>query len=41
MKIKFGSDDDLSQNKTIEISNLKIVFRDAFHENNKCDLQVF
>ena len=32
MKIKFNSDDELPLNKTIEIPNLIIVVRAAFHE---------
>ena len=41
MKIKFNSDDELPLNKTIEIHNVTIVVRAAFHENNKFYPQVF
>ena len=34
-------DDELPLNKTIEISNMIIVVRAVFHENNKYDLQIF
>ena len=39
MKINFDSDDDLSLNKTIEISLVKIFA--AFYENNRCHPQMF
>ena len=39
MKINFDSDDDLSLNKTIEISLVKIFA--AFYENNRCHSQMF
>ena len=35
MKIKFNLDDELPLNKTIEISNMTIVVRAIFLENNK------
>ena len=35
MKIKFNLDDELPLNKTIEISNMAIVVRAIFLENNK------
>ena len=41
MKIKFKSDEELLLNKMMEISNMTVVVRDAFHENNKCYPQVF
>ena len=41
MKIKFGSDDDLSLNKTIEVHNVIILVRAGFQENNKSYRQVF
>ena len=41
VKIKFISDDELSVNKVIEISNMIIVVRDVFHENKINYLQVF
>ena len=34
-------DDELPLNKTIEISNMIIVVRAVFHENNKYYLQIF
>ena len=34
MKIKFNLDDELPLNKTIELPNMIIVLRSAFHENN-------
>ena len=41
MKIKSNSDDELPLNKTIEISQMIIVVRAVFHENNKYYPQVF
>ena len=41
MKIKFNSDDKLPLNKMIQIFTMTIVFRAAFHENNKYYPQVF
>ena len=35
IKIKFNSDDELSLNKTIEVSSMTTNVRAAFHENNK------
>ena len=35
MKIKFYSDDDLPQNKTLAPRNMMIVVRAVFHEDNK------
>ena len=35
MKTKFNSHDELPLNKKIELPIIKIVVRDAFHENNK------
>ena len=40
MKIKFNSDDELPQNKAIEI-HATIVARAVFHENTKYYPQVF
>ena len=34
-KIKFNSNDELPQNKSIEIPTMKTVVRAVFHENNK------
>ena len=41
LKIKFGSDDILPLNKTIEIPIVTIVVRAVFYENNKCYPPVF
>ena len=41
MKIKFNLDDELSLNKTTEISTMTIVVRAIFYENNKYYPQVF
>ena len=41
MKIKFNLDNEIPQNKTIEIPNMIIVVRAAFHENNKYYRQTF
>ena len=41
MKMKFGSNDDLPLNKTIEICNVTIVVRTVFYENNKYYPQAF
>ena len=41
MKMKFHLDNELTLNKTIEIPNMIIVVRAAFHENNKYYPQVF
>ena len=41
MKIKFNSDDDLPLKKTLEIRNMIIVARAAFHEDNKNYSHVF
>ena len=43
MKIKFNSDDELPQNKTIEIPSMIIVLRAVFYEKktNKYYPQVF
>ena len=41
MKIKFKSDDELPQNKTIEIFTMAIVVGAVFHENIKYYPQVF
>ena len=41
MKIKFNSDDNLPQNKTLELHNMIIPFRAVFHENNQSDPQIF
>ena len=35
MKTKFNSHDELPLNKKIKLPIIKIVVRDAFHENNK------
>ena len=35
MKIKLNLDDELPQNKTIEIPGMIIVVRTVFHENKK------
>ena len=40
MKIKFNADDDLPQNKTLELHNMKIVVRAVFQEDNKYHPQV-
>ena len=40
-KIKFGSDDELSLSKAVEISTMTIVVRAVFLENNKYYPQVF
>ena len=40
-KVKFNSDDELPQNKTIEIPSMIIAVRAVFHENNKYYPQVF
>lgn len=34
-KIKFDSDDCLPQKKTLELRNIIIVLRSAFHDGNK------
>ena len=34
MKIKFNSDDDLSSQKILELCEIIIVLRSAFHEDN-------
>ena len=39
--MKFHLDNELTLNKTIEIPNMIIVVRAAFHENNKYYPQVF
>ena len=36
MKIKFGSDDELPLNNTIEIPTMTIIVRVVFYENNNC-----
>ena len=41
MKIKFGSDDNLPLNKTIEIPIMTIAFIAILHENNKYYPQFF
>ena len=41
MKIKFNSDHELPLNKWYKFKCMKIVFRAAFHENNKYYPQVF
>ena len=41
MKIKFNLDDELPQNKMVEIPSMVIVVRAVFHENNKYYPQVF
>ena len=41
MKIKFNSDDELHQRKTIEVPSMIIVVRDNFHKNNKYYTKVF
>ena len=41
MNIKFGSDDILPLNKTIEVPITTIVVRAVFHENNKFYPYVF
>ena len=41
IKIKFGSDDELPLNKTIEIPTITTVVRAIFLENNKYYPQVF
>ena len=41
VKLKFGSDDELPLNKTIEIPIIAIVVRAIFLENNKYYPQVF
>ena len=35
MEIKFNLDDELTLNKTIDISSMIIIVRAVFHENNK------
>ena len=35
MKIKFNSDDELPQNKMMEITSMILVARAFFYENNK------
>ena len=40
MKIKLDSNDNLSLNKTIQISIATIIVRAVFHENNKYYPQV-
>ena len=35
MKIKFNYNDDLPQDKTLEICSIIIAVRAVFHENNK------
>ena len=35
MKMKFNLDDELTLNKTIEISSMIIIVMAVFHENNK------
>ena len=41
LKIKFTSDKELPQNKTIEIHTITIVTRTIFYESDKYYLQVF
>ena len=41
VKIKFISDDELPQNKTIQIPSTTILVRAVFHGNNKYYPQVF
>ena len=41
MNIKFNSNDDLALKKTLELHNMVIVLRSAFHESDKYYLQVF
>ena len=41
MKIKFNSDDELPQNKTIEICGMITVDRAVFHKSNKYYPQIF
>ena len=41
MKIKFNLDDGLPLNKTINIHNATLGFRDVFHVNGKYYLQRF
>ena len=41
IKIKFGSDNNLPLNETIEIRIVTIVVRAVFHEYNKCYPQIF
>ena len=41
MKIKFSSDDELSVNKTIEITAMTVVVTAIFPENNKYYQEVF
>ena len=41
IKIKYNSDDDLSLKKMLELYNMEIVVRVAFHEVNKYHQQVF
>ena len=40
MKIRFGSDENLPLNKTIEIFIMTILLRVIFHKNNKYYPQV-
>ena len=41
MNIKFNSDADLPQKKTLELCNMIIVLRSDFHEGNKYHPQAF
>ena len=41
MKIKFNLDDELPENKAIEIPSMIVVVRAVFHENNKYYPHVF
>ena len=38
MKIKFNSDDELPQNKTIEIPSMIIVLRAVFYEKRQTNI---
>ena len=41
MKIKFNSGDDLPLKKMLELHNMIIVLKAAFHEDSRCYPQVF
>ena len=41
MKIKFGTDDNLTLNKTLKLYNTTIVIRSVFEEHGKFYLQIY
>ena len=41
MTIKFNSDDDLPSNKTLDLHNIIILIRSAFHEGDRYYPQIF